>query len=205
MSSITFKALIFDLGNVVIDIAPQRSCDYWASICDRNPLELYVAFPFDQIYARFERGEIAPEQFREHVCNCLGISISPADFDEGWKQILIQVRENIPELLKKLSSSYTIVALSNTNDIHVPMWREMCKPILPYFEKIFSSNEIHFRKPEPEAYQHVLDFLNAPPEQIVFLDDNYENILTAKDLGMQTVHVIDFFQMVKEFEKIGIM
>lgn len=200
-----YKALIFDLGNVIIDISPKNTCDYWADLCGIDPMELYVAFPFDETYAQFERGEISQEIFMAHVKKCLKIDISEDDFISGWKRILIQIRRNIQELLQELSTSYRIVALSNTNEIHVPMWLEMCTPILPYFEKIFSSNEIGFRKPEHNAYQYVLDYLRLPPEQIVFLDDNHENILAAANIGMKTIHVNSYEQMLNELTKIGIM
>ena len=205
MSIRKYKALIFDLGNVIIDISPKNACDYWAGIRQQKPEELYVAFPFDETYAKFERGEITPDIFRKHVAKCLNITLSPKEFDEGWSRILIQLRGNIEELLKNLKESYRIVALSNTNEIHVPMWQAMCTPILPHFEKIFSSNEIGFRKPEYESFQCVLDYLKHSPQETVFLDDNYHNILSADKIGMKVIHVESYDQMVKELEKIGIM
>jgi len=87
----------------------------------------------------------------------------------------------------------------------VPMWLEMCKPILPYFEKIFPSNEIGYRKPEHNAYRFVLDYLQLSPEEIVFLDDNHENILAAEKVGMKVVQVESYYQMMKKLKKIGIM
>jgi len=200
-----YKALIFDLGNVIIDISPKNACDYWAEIRQRKPEELYVVFPFDETYAKFERGEISSATFRGHVAKYLNITLSQHEFDEGWSRILIQLRGNIAELLQSLRASYRIVALSNTNEIHVPMWREMCTPILPYFEMIFSSNEIGFRKPEYESFQCVLDYLKHSPQETVFLDDNYQNILTAEKIGMKVIHVTSYEQMVHELEKIGIM
>jgi len=205
MSTQKYKTLIFDLGNVIIDISPKNACDYWAEIRKRKPEELYVAFPFDETYAKFERGEITPETFRKYVSKCLNITLSQKEFDEGWKRILIKLLGNIAELLQKLKETYRIVALSNTNEIHVPMWLEMCTPILPYFEKIFSSNEIGFRKPEHDSFQCVLDYLQIHPNEVVFLDDNYQNILTAENIGMKVIHVESYDQMVKELEKIGIM
>jgi len=200
-----YKALIFDLGNVIIDISPKNACDYWAEVCGIQPEILYFAFPFDETYAQFERGEIIPEIFRKYVSKCLNITLSQKEFDEGWKQILIQPRGNIEVLLRNLKKSYRIVALSNTNEIHVPMWQEMCTPILPYFEKIFSSNEIGFRKPEQDSFQCVLDYLQIHPNEAVFLDDNYENILAAEKIGMKVIHVESYDQMVNELERIGIM
>ncbi len=200
-----YKAIIFDLGNVIIDISPKNACDYWAEIRQKKPEELYVAFPFDETYAKFERGEITPETFRKYVAKCLSITLSQKEFDEGWSMILIQLRGNIAEFLQSLKKSYRIVALSNTNEIHVPMWQEMCTPILPYFEKIFSSNEIGFRKPEQNSFQCVLDYLQIHPKETVFLDDNYENTIAAERIGMKVIHVESYDQMMKELEKIGIL
>lgn len=205
MPSEKYKALIFDLGNVIIDISPKNACDYWAEICGKRPEELYYKFPFDEVYAQFERGEITPVAFRVHVMKCLDIKLSVKNFDKGWELILIKLRDNIPELFLTLKKHYRITALSNTNEIHVPMWQEMCKQILPYFDNIFSSNEIGFRKPERGSFIHVLEYLNLTPEEIVFLDDNHENILAAEEIGMTTIHVIDYTQMVRELKRIGIM
>ncbi|MBN2017862.1 MAG: HAD family phosphatase [Candidatus Cloacimonetes bacterium] len=205
MPSRKYKALIFDLGNVIIDISPKNACDYWAKVNGILPGQLYLRFPFDDVYAQFERGEISPDFFRSHVTQCLEIELTPQQFDEGWSMILIKIRDGISELLHNLSKHYRVFALSNTNEIHVPMWQEMCTPILPYFEKIFSSNEIGFRKPEKESFVHVLDYLDLVPEEVIFLDDNYENVIAAEEIGMKAVHVIDYEQMMKELTKIGIM
>ncbi|HEX37989.1 MAG TPA: HAD family phosphatase [Candidatus Cloacimonetes bacterium] len=200
-----YKALIFDLGNVIIDISPKKCCDHWAKLTGKKPEELYITFPFDEIYAQFERGEIPADTFRTYVSECLGIELTKKQFDEGWSRILIQVRKNIPQLLKKLSHNYRLVALSNTNEIHVPMWQEMCEPILPYFEHIFSSNEIGFRKPESSSFQHVLEYLELTPGEVLFLDDNRENIIAAKNYGFRTICVESYEQMVNELKKLRII
>jgi putative hydrolase of the HAD superfamily len=77
--------------------------------------------------------------------------------------------------------------LTNTNTIHNRIWRLKYADTLRHFEKIFSSHEIETRKPERESYQIVLDYLNCKPTETIFLDDNLENILGAKNLGMATV------------------
>ena len=40
-------------------------------------------------------------------------------------------------------------------------------------------------KPDPRAYQLAIDALNLPPEQILFVDDQFRNIAGAVNVGMQ--------------------
>jgi len=205
MYALDIKALIFDLGNVIIDISPRSCCDHWAKLANKKPEQLYNFFPFDKMYAQFERGEIPPESFRSYVNDCLRIQLTEAQFDEGWSKILIKVRDRIPDLLKELHQHYRLVALSNTNEIHVPMWQKICKPILQYFEHIFSSNEIGFRKPEPDSFNHVLKYLDLSPQEVLFLDDDSENVIAAKRCGLRTICVSSYEQMVEDLQKLRIM
>ncbi len=205
ISKSKIKALIFDLGNVIIDISPKSCCDYWAEIAETKPEELYSTFPFDETYAQFERGEIPPENFRSYVNDCLHISLSDEQFDEGWSKILIKIRNNVPQLLEKLHKKYRLVALSNTNAIHVPIWKELCAGILPYFEHLFSSNEIGSRKPESNAFNLVLEYLDLSPHEVFFLDDNIENIFAARNHGIRSLHVKSYDQMKRELQKCGVI
>ena len=52
------------------------------------------------------------------------------------------------------------------------------------FSRHYISYEIGHLKPDAKAFQHAIDDLNCPPEQILFLDDREENIEAARNLGM---------------------
>ena len=56
--------------------------------------------------------------------------------------------------------------------------------ILTYFEKIFTSHEIGARKPEPEAFQTVLDYLDIEPGKVAFFDDSPKNVQGANAVGI---------------------
>lgn len=47
------------------------------------------------------------------------------------------------------------------------------------------------RKPEARIYQHVLNAENVPAEQAVFFDDVEANVLAAKAVGINAIHVTD--------------
>lgn len=57
---------------------------------------------------------------------------------------------------------------------------------LSKFDYVYLSFEVGTRKPNKDIYQYVLNDLNVLPENILFIDDDENNILTAKELGWNT-------------------
>jgi 2-haloacid dehalogenase len=61
------------------------------------------------------------------------------------------------------------------------------------------------RKPTPEFYQILLDRYNVKPEESLFIDDNYRNILAAEKLGINSIHFTSPEQLKEELLKRGIL
>jgi putative hydrolase of the HAD superfamily len=72
------------------------------------------------------------------------------------------------------------------------------------FERVFSSHLIGHRKPEPAAYQVVLDYLQMPPAQTWFFDDNHDNVDAANKMGIHAVLVTSFEKMIDDMKRDGI-
>lgn len=169
---------------------------------DANTLE--HKFEFSEVYYKFERGEIDPSAFREHTSNMLGFKINDEDFDRGWNCLHGDLVPGIEELLHDIQEDYRLVALTNTNAIHAKKWEIMCSSLLHYFEKVFSSHEIHARKPERKAYEIVLEYLHLAPDEVIFLDDNPEYVRAAADLQIRAIQVTSFRQMVSDLRNLGV-
>jgi putative hydrolase of the HAD superfamily len=59
------------------------------------------------------------------------------------------------------------------------------------YDCVIESSKAGVRKPDPAAYQLVLDALEVPAEAIVYLDDLGINLKPARALGMTTIKVVD--------------
>ena len=59
------------------------------------------------------------------------------------------------------------------------------------FDNVWSCDDFHTTKANPEIYVRVADKLNTAVEQVLFLDDNLNADLTAKAAGMQVCGVYD--------------
>jgi glucose-1-phosphatase len=62
--------------------------------------------------------------------------------------------------------------------------------VLRHFRELYLSSSIGLRKPNAEAFDHVIAAIGVPAERIVFFDDLAENIEGARARGMTAVHVI---------------
>jgi putative hydrolase of the HAD superfamily len=199
------KALIFDLGNVVYKISFDHALRYWAQAAKADLKHIKDNYAFDEYYDRFEKNQIAPNEFKNHLMEKLKIKFEGDVFEKGWNSIYAEVVPGIPELLAELKKNYRLVALTNTNIVHYPTWVTKYAKELEVFEQVFSSHIIKHRKPEPAAYQVVLDYLQMPPAQTWFFDDHPPNIAAAQTMGINAVLVTSFEKMIGDMKREGIM
>jgi glucose-1-phosphatase len=198
-----YNSLIFDLGKVVFDLSFDRVFQSWSISSGKHFNDIKNKFEFDTLFDKFEKDEIAASQFRSMVSQRLSINLSDIDFDNGWCNLYMDVYNGIDDLLINLKRNYKLVALTNTNIIHHNVWPVKYAHVLVHFEKIFSSHEMGARKPEAEAYKIVLDHLQCKPSEVIFLDDNADNIRGAKEIGIETIWVTSQEDMIKELQKFG--
>ena len=61
-----------------------------------------------------------------------------------------------------------------------------------HFERIIDVRDFHYHsKPDPLAYQRMLELLATTPGQCIFVEDSLRNLAPARALGMATVWVGD--------------
>ncbi len=161
----------------------------WAASLDLDPSKVKKMFKFDSFYDNFERGMIGKTAYYEHVNAILGGGLSYDDFIKGWNSIYKGVIPGIPELIERLVKNYMVVALTNTNEIHHPVWKELYRDVFKKFEKIYTSYELKMRKPEKRLFRYILQTCGVTPRQALFLDDLDVNISAASSLGINCIKV----------------
>jgi FMN phosphatase YigB (HAD superfamily) len=182
-------ALLFDLGRVVLDIDFRRTLVCWAGHAGCEPAQLVGRFSDDETYRRHERGEISDAEFFAGLRTSLGIKLSDAQFLEGWNAIFAGEMPGIARHLARAARRVPLYAFSNTNVAHAEHFSVAFADVLSHFREIFLSSTIGLRKPDAQAYDHVVKAIGAPASRIVFFDDLAENIESARARGLTAVHV----------------
>lgn len=181
-------AVIFDIGNVLIEWQPERHYDRVIGAARRR--EMFAAVDLHAMNDRVDRGE----NFRAMVVACA--KANPAFHDEimlwhdDWLHMASPVIPHSVTLLRNLRRrGIPVFALSNfgieTFDIAKPEY-----PFLGEFDRAYISGHMGVTKPDPEIYARVEADCGLAPGTLLFTDDRADNIAAAKARGWQT-HLFD--------------
>jgi FMN phosphatase YigB (HAD superfamily) len=182
-------ALLFDLGRVVLDIDFSKAIACWAGHAGRAPSDIAARFVIDETYHHHETGKISDADFFQAMRHSLGVELTDAQLLEGWNAMFAGEVPGIAPLLARAAKRLPLYVFSNTNSAHVEYFSVIHADVLGHFREIFFSSSIGLRKPDPEAYDHVVKSIGLPAGRIVFFDDLVENVESARARGLKAVHV----------------
>jgi putative hydrolase of the HAD superfamily len=180
--------LIFDFGNVLIEIDPTRSIEAFQALGAKADLNLEAEFFHD-----FETGILSAAGFRDALRSQLKWAASGSSIDRAWNELLLEVPPRTLANLHQLrAKGYKLALLSNTNPIHIDKVRRLGPfgygEFARCFERIFYSYEMGLRKPDPAIYAAVDRELGIDnPAEVLFIDDNSANIASAAKHGWGTL------------------
>lgn len=197
-------ALLFDLGRVVIDIDFSKAVACWAAHAGCDPADIVDRFMHDETYHHHERGHVSDAAFFANLRRLLGIAITDAQFLDGWNAIFVGEVAGIAPVLARAAAKLPLYAFSNTNRAHVAHFSPRYAELLSHFRDIFLSSSIGLRKPDPEAFDHVVQAIGVPAGRIVFFDDLAENIAGARACGIQAVEVRSSQDVATALDALGI-
>jgi HAD superfamily hydrolase (TIGR01509 family) len=180
------KSIIFDLGNVVFRINEKNVFRHWSKSYNVDFKKLDLRKMSVETYERFEKGLISADDYIKLHSKQMGLPLDKKIYIEGFISLYEEVFAGIPELLDRLTH-YRLVSLTNTNEIHYPVWNDKYAHVLEKFERIFSSHKIFARKPEARAFEIVLEYLGSTPDETVFIDDVALNVEGARRIGLNGI------------------
>lgn len=178
------RAVICDLGGVVIRIDPDRIRHHWARRSALPRAVVHAAFP-DEAYLAFERDELTEAEYLEHVRMQLELDGTDDELADDFCRIFLGVDPGTVQVLHDLRArGWQVIGLSNTNRIHQGVWSRRYAAELAVFHAIHCSHELKARKPEVAAFTMVLDHHDLVPAETLFVDDLAVNVEAARDVGL---------------------
>jgi glucose-1-phosphatase len=196
--------LLFDLGRVVLDISFDRVMACWAGHAGCTAAELTARFVVNDSFKHHEIGRIDDTAFFANLRQSLGIGITDAQFLEGWNSIFTGEMPGIAPLLSSAARRMPLYAFSNTNPAHVAHFSRAYAEVLSHFREVFLSSSIGLRKPDAEAYDHVVKAIGVPASRILFFDDSAANIEGARARGLSAIHVTSTDDVARALTALGI-
>src|SRR5262249_18758627 len=163
-------ALLFDLGNVVIDIDFNRAFARWAEHAGCDAGQVRARFCVDEACMRHEIGAISDAEYFASLRALLGIDLSDAQMLDGWNAIYIGETAGMSAMLARAAERLPLYAFTNTNRAHEAYSSVRFADITRHFRKIFVSSTIGLRKPDAAAFRFICNDIGVAPERVVFFD-----------------------------------
>jgi putative hydrolase of the HAD superfamily len=183
------RALLFDLGNVLIDVDFYRCARIWSVQAGVPVADLAARFRIDSAYRAFECGALGASAYFQALRRQLRIDLPDPVMREGWQAIIRGEKPGIRRCLRRLQQRYPLYVMTNTNAEHERVWSETHRELMAVFKAVFVSSRMGCRKPETEAFRKVAQSIGQDPSRILFFDDSAENIQGARRSGMSAVLV----------------
>ena len=181
----TIKALLFDLGKVVIDFNFELGMERLAGRCGLPP-DQFKQVLFDKAWIRpYERGEITTEQYHRYLCEAGQLRMDLAEFHDSWSAVFLPDLLVSEKLLAHLGDRYPMILVSNTNESHAA-YISRNYSVLDYFDAKIFSHVVGSLKPDRKIYEAAIAAAGHPAESLLFIDDREENIEGAEMLGIRT-------------------
>ena len=196
MKNDKIKNIIFDLGDVILNIDVPVASLSFSKLSGREQQEILDLFKEKDLFRQFETGTLDENGFRNYIRELLVFPDWTDDMiDTAWNSLLLDLPPERVELLKNLRTKYRLFLLSNTSSIHITQVNKILeaatgvKKLDDLFDKVYLSYEMGLMKPDPAIYQQVLEEQGLVAEETLFLDDNADNVKAAATLGIATIHV----------------
>ena len=178
----TIEAVVFDIGNVLVEWHPERTFDRLVGAARRKALFARVDFHGMNI-----RSDAGVEDMWDGVEALAAAHPEDADDIRLWSKHWIDMfGPDLPRsarILRALrAKGVPVYALSNfgdrTFDLGVKKY-----PVLREFDHQFISARLRLMKPDPAIYAEVETQTRHAPPEMLFIDDRQENVDAALARG----------------------
>jgi putative hydrolase of the HAD superfamily len=175
---------IFDLGNVLIDLAFDRVV---ANICqdaDLDPGALVTLLERPGGYRDLERGAVSFRDLHELLRHSAGYRASLDEFRLLWADFFAGITPGMESLLERVREDYRVGFLSNSNEVHAEVIPRMFPSLFSEGDVMIFSHEYNCAKPDQKIFAKALDILGAEGSECLYVDDIAANVEAARAAGM---------------------
>ncbi|MEM3791601.1 MAG: HAD family phosphatase [Candidatus Micrarchaeaceae archaeon] len=191
------KGILFDLGGTLIDYTNKGSgyYSYLSSISGKS--EELVCEVVERHLPAFWKGKMKKIEFERAIARRIGIKASEVRWYEYYAEHM-KVRNSMVMLAKKLGESYKVGYLSNIDrSLFFFNLKAFDQGIFAYR---FASCFIGYAKPEREIYEYAIKRMGLPADEVVFIDNEYENVIGARRIGIKAILFKSFNMLLRELK-----
>lgn len=198
------KAILFDVGGVLIENPTEKRCRKYAELCSES--QKNIKKKLKNFTSLFDAGKISSTEFWLKASKELGIK--KRIFKKIWVDEIKNSKKNtnIFQLAKSLKlNGYKIgiLSTSSTVDTRILNTKQIIYSI--FHPNVFLSFKIGYSKPSEKIYRFALKKLKLKPNEVVFIDNRKEHVVGAKKVGMVGLYFTSYQKFVYDLKKLKVL
>jgi len=204
----TVKAIMFDLGGVIIEFDYTRFFNDVIVISPLHKPDTLLLLEFWRQSDIYHQGKISDEEFYKQTCELLQVcALNQQEFFDSFNSVLAERNEEIIQLIRKVRymNKYKLILLSNINASHWEYLLDTKWDFIEYFDEFILSHQEKISKPNPKIFRLAIERAGCKPEEIVYVDDGLNNIKNAEKLGIMGIKYTTPNQLEAEFRRLQIL
>jgi 2-haloacid dehalogenase len=198
------KAVVFDLGGVLIDWDPRYL--YRKLLADEAAVEEFLAtICTPEWNDELDRGRPFAEGVAELAERYPAHAAAITAYHERWPEMLGGAIGGTVELVAELrAGGVPVYALTNWSAETFGIARERYE-FLDWFDGVVVSGEERMIKPDPAIFQVLLDRFGLDPAATFYVDDSEANVEAARRLGFDAVRYTGPRQLRRDLAARGVL
>lgn len=178
------KAVIFDIGNVLIEWQPERFYD--SVIGPERRREMFAQVDLHGMNDRVDKGEHFTRTIYETAEEYPQWRAEIRMWHDRWIEMASPVIDHSLRLMKALQAQGVPVFSLTNFGVESYDYAATHYGFLREFDRDFISGHLKMIKPDPNLYAHLEQATGLSGPELIFADDRADNIKAAHDRGWQT-------------------
>src|SRR5271155_260355 len=203
MAAAKFRAIIFDIGRVLVRIDVARALTGLAKTVSLTPAQLWSALEKHPSWLDWQEGRMQPRDFYLSVNQRFGANLTFEQFTETWNRVIVPQPILDNAFLGGLSKKYRLCLLSNTDPIHIP-YIEAHYEFVQFFPNRIYSYAVGASKPNPLIFRAALDACKVAAKDAIFIDDVPAYAEAAGRLGITGIVFRSPEQLSADLQALGV-
>ncbi len=180
------KALLFDLGNVLLFFSHDRMREQLAVVTGLTVPEVRALLDEERRQWRYEAGDVTTDEILALFQAKARRRFRKEELLHAASDIFTAHAAMLPMLRQLKERGLRLVIVSNTNEAHMLHAAPLYECFTYFDEKIYSY-AVKAMKPEPAFYEAALAVAGCAKDECLFTDDLPENIEGARRFGFHGV------------------
>jgi putative hydrolase of the HAD superfamily len=197
------KVIAFDIGGVLLD--SERAFDTIYAEFARAigaPSEAIVKM-HDRYLDRMLYGTLSANGFFALIKKKYKVK---GDLKKIWvKKAMgnLTLNKALLKVVDRLRTQYRVVIFSNVSELRSVADKKF--DLYDHFDKTFLSFKLRMQKPSKRFFHYALKELRVHPGEILFIDNQENNLAVARELGIKSIQFNNNTQLLTELARMGLV